>query len=335
MKFLSAHYLWLVFLLIPLGFFVLYCARKKEQSLRAFVASNHWPQLVKGLSTSRYWLKSSLFLVACFFMIVALARPSWGQREQVYIDRGLDIMVAFDVSRSMLATDVQPNRLEHAKSRVRELMSQLPGQRIGLMPFAGDAFILSPMTSDYGFMRERLDRLSPSIILTPGTNFAQALNTARFAFNQGSVGKKILIFITDGEDHSTEFKDALAKAESDGIIIYALGLGSTTGSLLPEKGPNSKEEILSKLNPEILKEMASSTGGSAYIAREGSILDINPLALEIKTLATNSKQKNETTLSIREERFQFPLSIAFLILLIETMLSPSSSKLPLFSRRTA
>ncbi len=340
--FLSPKILWLLLVLIPLALIIVYTAKRKQLVLKKFMAERHWPQLVKGLSTTRFWVKSTLFVTACFFLILALARPTWGEREQVYIDRGLDILVAFDVSTSMLAEDVQPNRLEHAKSRIRELISQIPGHRIGLMPFSGDAFIISPMTSDYNFMRERLDVISTKSIRTPGTNFANALDVARFAFQQGSVGKKVLILITDGEDHSQEFLDSLEKAKEEGIIIYALGIGSTEGAELPFQSLNSaggnreREQVISKLNPESLRKLAQDTGGSAYISTIGTTLNINPLAAQLNSLATNSKQQNETKLLIREDRFQFPLIIAFLVLILEMLLSNSPKTIPaLLSRRAS
>lgn len=339
MTFLSASYLWLILLLFPLAGFVYLAAKLKLKQLRLFLEEKHWAALVKGRSTERYWLKAWLFLGAIFFLILALARPSWGQREQIIIDRGLDVIIAIDTSRSMLAEDVKPNRFEHAKSRIRQLLASIPGHRVGLLPFAGDAYIFCPMTSDYEYVRQQLEFLNTRTIRTPGTNFERALSVANNAFTQGSVGKKILIFITDGEDHSEGFTAALDQAEKSGIIIYALGLGSTDGSKLPVATSNpqstSTEEVISKLNPELLKRMATQTNGSAYIASEGSMLDVTPLALELQSMATNSTEQNQSKRLIREERFQFPLAIAFLILVIESMLSSSPRSFTNFFRRSA
>ncbi|MDX1972169.1 MAG: VWA domain-containing protein [Candidatus Sumerlaeia bacterium] len=329
MTFLYPSALWLL-LLLPLVYVVYrWSAARHHQLLNTFLEQRHWKNLVHGVSWRRYWLKFSLLLMGVGFAILALARPSWGQREQILVERGLDIVIALDVSRSMQAEDVSPNRFENAKSRIRELMAAIPGHRIGLMPFAGDAYLVAPITSDYNFVRKQLESLNTrSSIRTPGSNFVRVVDVARFAFTQGAVGKKVLIFVSDGEDHSQELDRVVQNAQQEGILIFSLGIGTEEGIQLPfpsiDPQTGTSTAITSKLNTSALQKMADATGGSAYVAPAGAQLDVRPLALELEQLSLDANERNEATRLIREDRFQIPLLIAFLLLVIETIISSSA-----------
>lgn len=328
MRFLNPSLLFILLLLIPMGALIWYSIRLRGKKIAQFVHPKHWPELVPGYSKQRLMIKGALLLTALFFIVLTVARPSWGQREQLVVDRGLDVMIALDVSNSMMAEDVSPNRLEHAKSRLRELLNAIPGNRVGLMPFAGDAFVISPMTSDYSFVQERLNTLQPGAINTPGTNFSRALDVAEFAFEQGSVGTKVLIFVTDGENHGSDLDAAIARAKEDEIRIYSIGIGDSNGAPMEIRGnkiidPRTGEEAISKLDSATLKKMADETGGEAYIASAGSRVDISPLISDVQYLESIVGSESSAKRLIPEERFQFPLFIALLLIMIESLISSS------------
>jgi len=328
MRFLDPFYLLFLLILIPSSILLVFNILRGNKSLYKFVHPSRWKDLLIGYSVNRLIIKLAISTVVAFFLILTMARPSWGNREQMVVDRGLDILIAMDVSRSMLAEDVSPNRLEHAKSQVRQFLAAVPGNRVGLMPFAGDAYVQIPITSDYEFLLQKLNALRTDTIQTPGTNMTKALEAAQLAFDQGAIGTKILLFITDGENHTEGLDEAIAQAAQTEITIYSIGLGSTAGSEIRINGntlrdPETGDAVVSKLGIDTLKKMSEETGGEAYISKSGSRIDISPLIKDIQYLESIIGAEKSATRYIPEERFQFPLAIALIFLLLETLIAPA------------
>ena len=301
--------------------------RRQAAALKTFAAGHLLNQLTASFSPRRRRLKRSLVLLGVGLLFVALARPQWGFRWEETTRRGIDILFAVDTSKSMLAQDVKPDRLTRAKLAVTDLVSQLEGDRIGLVAFAGTAFLQSPLTLDYDAFRQSLDALDTSIIPRGGTNVASAIREAQDAFATGSNNQKILVLITDGEDLEAQGVEAARAAAKDGLKIYTVGVGSTTGELIPvpvEGGGTefAKDEsgqlVKSKLDEAALKEIAQATGGTYQpLGQRGEGLE----AIYQQSLAPLPKQElMSRRQKVHIERFQWPLAAALACLLVDLLI---------------
>ncbi|MBI5154661.1 VWA domain-containing protein, partial [Candidatus Poribacteria bacterium] len=294
--------------------------RARDRKLAQFVAAETWSVLNPHVSRNARRWRTALIFGALAFSVLAAARPLWGTRERLIRERGIDIIAAIDVSASMLAADIKPNRLEQAKNRLRQVLSSFPGQRIGIEPFAGDAFLQCPLTVDYGIAMDVLMGLRPNVIGTPGTSVARAIEAAREAFRESGVGTRVLILITDGEDLEGGTLEQAALAADESIIIYTLGIGSPEGAPIELEDGTFKEDengskIITRLDTETLAGVAQATGGKSYVARPGEVIDVAPMIAELSKLTKSDFAENERV--VREERYQVPLAIALALLLLE------------------
>jgi len=244
--------------------------RQQHAALTTFVSPHLLEQLTRSVSPGRRKLKHALVMagVACLF--VALARPQAGYRWEETHRKGLDILFAVDTSKSMLTQDVKPDRLTRAKLAVSDLVDKLNGDEVGLIAFAGDAFVQIPMTLDYDAFRESLNALDTSVIPRGGTDIARAISEAQAAFRAQSNHDKILVLVTDGEDLEGSAVTAAEAAAKDGVKIFTVGVGTTTGELVPVPVENGATEFLkdasgqfvkSRLDEPMLKKIAAVTGG--------------------------------------------------------------------------
>lgn len=199
--------------------------------------------------------------------LLALARPQWGTLEEMVFDQSREVLIALDLSASMLADDVKPTRLARAKLLIGNLLDELKGERVGLAVFAGTSFLQVPLSSDYEVLRDILPGLDPSYLPQAGTDFAGMLRVANEAFGQGAAADRFLIVLSDGEAHDMEWKKALSELKSKQVKIITLGIGTPGGALLPDpQGGVLKDErgaaVLSRLEPSTLQDLAQETGGS-------------------------------------------------------------------------
>jgi Ca-activated chloride channel family protein len=262
---------------------------------------------------------------ALAFSLLALAGPLWGFHWEEVHREGVDIIVALDTSRSMLAEDVKPNRLERAKLAVEDLVKQLRGDRIGLIAFAGSAFVQCPLTLDYEAFTESLRAISVGIIPKGGTALAEAITTSLEAFEGHQSKHEALILITDGEDHEGSVDDAAKQAADRGIKIYTIGIGTPDGDLIPVTVQGEQtflkdrkgQVIKSRLDDETLKKIGTTTGG-AYVHATGPSLGLDEVYAEY--IGKMEKRELKSTMERRfEERFQVPLVAAFALLLVEPL----------------
>jgi len=325
MKFGAPENLLWLWAIIPLFAFLLWAVRHRrnmlarfsQQQLFALIAKNHDPKL--------YRLKSAFLLAVFVLSIFALARPQWGYEIREIKRRGSDILLMVDVSRSMLTKDVKPSRLERTKLAIKDLIKKLKGDRIGLVAFAGDAFLTCPLTVDYSGFLLNLEDLGPDIVPRGGTNIAAALREALTEYDTTSAKYKAVIIITDGENLEEDPMVVVEKAKEKGIKIYSIGVGTKEGELIQianEKGENEflKDSqgnfVKSRLNEALLQKIALETGG-LYVRASGTqfgldlIYDQQIGKLEKRDFQTKSEQRYF-------ERFQFPLALALLLLVIET-----------------
>ncbi len=328
MRFAAPGYLWLL-LGLPLlaGLFVL-AFRRRRRALEIFGDLRLVRRLTATSCTERRVVKAGLIVAAAGFLILALARPQWGARLETVTRKGVDVIVAVDTSLSMLAEDVKPNRLAQARAAVSALIDLLQGDRIGLVAFSGRAYVACPVTLDYAAASLFLDVLEPDLIPVPGTAIAEAIRTADRAFPAGERRNRVLILITDGEDHEGDIESAARAAAEDGITIYTLGIGTLEGEPIPMrnargdvvgyKEDRSRRKVTSRLGESALEAIAVATGGRYYRS--------TPEGGELKRIYEATSGMDQTTLSSRlhtayEERYALPLGIAILLLSIEAAIS--------------
>lgn len=334
---------------IPLaltGLLLAFLARCKQAAIARLGA----PGLIDRLSasvnrTGRRW-KMALWFVALGLVIVALARPRWGSQVEYVERRGVEIMVALDVSDSMLAEDLKPNRLARAKLEISELMDRLGGNEMGLVLFSGAAFVQFPLTSDFATARTFLESAYPGIISRPGTAIAEAIEIALTGFNEERATQKVIILITDGEDHEGNVFDAAQAAADKGVVIYAIGFGSPNGEPIPRydaqgnlvdyKKDRNGEVVLTRLDETTLQEIALMTGGRYFRAlADGREIGFMANAIgELQTTAMESRFETR-----RVERFQWFLALAVAALVAAEIIPERSirraagSRLPLSQER--
>jgi len=306
--------------------------RIRAEALKHFAAPHLLEMLTANVSVGLRSVKRWLFALVIVLCLVALARPQAGFRWQEVKRKGIDILFAIDTSKSMLAQDVNPDRLTRAKLAVTDLVEKLQGDRVGLIAFAGSSFLQSPLTLDYDAFRQSLDALDTGIIPKGGTDIATAIREAESAFSLGGQNHKILVILTDGEDLEANGIAAAKQAAKNGMRIFTVGVGSSGGELIPIPGESGGIDFLkdaqgkpvkSKLDDSTLRKIAEAAGGSYEpLGRQGEGLD----TLYERTLSQIPKQELSSRMNkIYTERFQWPLALAVLLLVIESMLGDRRS----------
>jgi Ca-activated chloride channel family protein len=323
MTFANPTILWAL-LLVPLALVFLGWA---ERSRKAAIRQLGDPSLIQRLSLSVNWAgrkwQTRLWLVALTLALIALARPQWGSEVQVVEQEGIQVMVALDVSNSMLAQDIKPDRLTRAKMEISDLMDKLDGDEIGLVLFSGASFIQFPLTNDYDTARSFLESASPSSISRPGTEMGEAIRTAMSGFDSAHNSQRVIVIVTDGENHQL---DAVAEAQAaaqEGVLIYTIGFGSPEGEPIPEYAPDGSvvgyktdeagQTVLSRLDEATLQEIAQIGHGRYFqAAADGS--ELNAMVAELNDLQSAQLESRFETTKI--ERFQIFLAGAVLSLIL-------------------
>jgi len=327
MQFEHTHLVWFALLAIPaLIAFYWWAGRVKRRLIGQFIAARLLSSLTIGLSTKRQRLRAGLFIAAVVLTILSLARPQVGFSWEEAKSRGLDIVVAIDTSRSMLATDVAPNRLRRAQLAALDLKRLARADRLGLVAFAGSAFLQCPLTLDDEAFRQSVDALDVNIIPQGGTALSEAIAAARGAFKKDNDNHKVLVLFTDGEDHDGSALDAAKSAGKDGLRIFTVGVGTANGELLRPVDASGRTDFIkdsdgnvvkSRLNETLLKEMAQATGGF-YLMLSGAntmnVLYERGLAPLPKSDLASQRIKRP------HERYQWLLGLAIVLLLIEMLL---------------
>lgn len=325
MEWRTGSFLWLLALVPAALLFFFWALRQRRQALQRFAEARLLPALAPDLDERRHRWRAAMLLVALTLLVVALAGPKWGFHWEEVHREGIDIIVALDTSRSMLAEDVKPNRLERAKLAVQDLVKQLRGDRIGLVAFAGSAFVQCPLTLDYQAFAESLRAVDAGIIPKGGTALGEAITAGIGAF-EGHQGKhQAFILITDGEDHEGQIDAAAKQAADQGIKIYTVGIGTPDGDLIPitvdgQQGflkDRRGQVVKSRLDDEALKTIATTTSG-AYVHADGPSLGLDVVYNDY--LSRMEKRELTSTMERRfEERFQIPLFLAVMLLAAEPL----------------
>lgn len=311
---------WLVTIPAFVVAYVVYTKRKQRQ-LQEFGDPELLSQLMPDASKSRPLWKFSLLLLALTLLIIAAARPQYGQNEKTVKRQGIEVMVALDISNSMLAEDVAPNRLDRAKQMLSKMMDNMVDDKVGLVVFAGDAFTQLPITCDYVSAKMFLGTITPSLIPTQGTAIGAALQTAITSFGaQESDAGRAIVLITDGENHEDDAIAVAKKAQELGIRVFVIGIGKPEGSPIPKPGTNdyfkdrSGQVVVSRLNEEMCQQIAAA-GNGIYVRCDNTNTAMRALQQELERIATTDL---ETTIyADYNEQYQSFVLIALLLLIIE------------------
>jgi Ca-activated chloride channel family protein len=334
MHFAQAQLLWLLLVLPPALLAFFWWSRLRRQELmQVFIQARLLPGLVSGVSQVRRKVRQACLVLAVAFAIIALARPQWGFDWQEVKQRGVDVVVAIDTSKSMLAKDVAPNRLARAKLAALDLMKVAKSDRLGVVAFAGSAFLQCPLTIDDAAFRQSVETLDVNTLPEGGTALADAIETALTAFKEGD-NHKVLVLMTDGEDHDSGAVEAAKKAAAVGLRIYTIGIGTGEGELLRVTDPQGHEDYIrdpegnvvkSHLNEGLLQEIAT-IGGGFYLRLSGA-RTIDTLYEAPNGLASLPKAEHQEKLVKQyHERFHWPLGIAIVFLIVEMLLPERSRK---------
>lgn len=318
------HLLWLVPIMIVFSVFVF---RWKKRAMKRFGNLQLMERLTASTSRRRQILKIALLITSFVFLILSIARPQIGTKLEKVKREGVDIFVALDVSLSMKAEDIKPNRLERAKHEIDSFIDRLQGDRVGLIAFAGEAFAQCPLTLDYGAAKIFLDTMNTDLIPTPGTAIGQAILTAVKSFEQKERKYKVLLLITDGEDHAGEPLKAAEVAKREGVVIYTVGIGSVQGVPIPLydrqgnrtgfKKDRQGEVVTSKLDEVTLEKIALQTGGKYYRATGGET-ELDKIYDEISKM--EKKELATMKFSQFEDRFQYVIIFAIILLVAEPLI---------------
>ena len=324
-------YLYLL-LLIPvflLGYALLQLARKRR------VKALGDPELVQALMPSRSaakgWVRICLFCLAFLFFVLALARPRTGAKLSEHKTRGAEIIVALDVSNSMLAQDYSPNRLERAKLSISRLTERLQDDRIGLVIFAGTSFVQLPVTTDYVSAKMFLGSIDTQSIPVQGTAIGDAIRLCIKSFSAQSEKSRVIVVISDGENHEDDPVAAAAQAAELGIKVYTIGVGSPEGQPIPVEGGLLRDKegniVVTKLDEETLRKVAQA-GGGAYIHAGGEEFGLNPIIQDIRAL--EDEELGSVVFEEYDEQYMYFLGIALLLLVIEMLIGERKPRRKLF-----
>ena len=321
-RFEHKEYLWLLWALVPVLLLFLLFQNWRRKNLDRFAKSSLLAQLTPDISFNKHLLKFILLSLAFEFVVIGFANPQVGTKQEKVKRQGIDVFIALDVSNSMLSEDIKPSRLMRAKNFVSNFIDELHNDRLGMIVFAGRAYMQMPLTVDYSAGRMYLKTINTSMLPTQGTDIAEAINMARENFVQGDNKHKALIIITDGEDNEGGVDDAIASAVKEGIKVFTIGVGTDNGGPIPVGSDFKRDEsgniVLSKMNQTMLRDIAAKGNGKYFQLGSGKD-EINSIFKELGRI--NTKDFEETVFTDFDDQFQICLAIAAALLLIEWFLS--------------
>lgn len=328
------QYLWLL-LLVPLFFVVQALMLKlRRRRIRRFGDEALVNALMPSYARAKVWLRMSLFAIAFCFIVLAASRPQRGVRLKEQQMKGAEVVIALDVSNSMLAEDYSPNRLERAKLAISRVAEKLHDDRIGLIVFAGESYVQIPLTSDYISAKMFLNSITTGSVPVQGTAIGSAIDLGLRSFSDQSDKSRAIIVITDGENHEDDPVASAEAAAENGVRVFTIGIGSKEGTFIPlsdgeyitdEEGNN----VLTRLDDETLKNIAAS-GNGMYVQSTTREFGLNPIIEEIQ------KMEDEVTTAVvyeeYEELYMYFLGVALLLFVVELLIGDRRSKIHLFKR---
>lgn len=330
-KFENEIYLYLL-LLIPV-FIVLFILIQmwRKRAVKRFGDAQLFGRLIPDYSARRHQAKFLLYILAFAAIVIALANPQVGSKMQQVQRQGIDVVVAIDVSKSMLAEDLQPNRLERAKMIISRVIERMKDDRIAIIVFAGNAYLQMPLTIDYGAARQFLTIINTDMVPAQGTAIGEAIDLAITAFEDESKQNRALLVISDGENHEEGAIELAKQAKEEGIVVHTLGVGSTDGAVIPvfqngrkagQKQDKNGNLVVSKLNEQTLVEVAQAAGGQ-YFHIKGSANEVKDVLGVLDQV--EKRDFEDYVITDYEDQFQYFIAFALLLLLIELLISERST----------
>ena len=333
MRFAEPMFLWGLFTLPLFALLFVYAYHRRKKLAARFVSLSMLPKLSTSVSPWRRLAKVTILLFAIAFLFVALARPQWGRKMEHIERRGLDLVLLQDISLSMLAEDIKPNRLTRSRHEISAFLESLSGDRVGLVAFSGEAQVMVPLTLDYGTVQMMLRELTPGWLM-PGTNLEKAIRKGMDLYkNSGSAGQySVMILMSDGEELEAAAVNAAKEAAEMGIRIYTIGIGSREGVPIPVHSKNGEVAykkdmqgniVTTRLEDGTLQEIASVTGGLYFYASPGEF-QLQKVLSEIANL--EKKEQASDRMENYQDRYQIFLGLAALLFLIEALVSERGRK---------
>ena len=333
MRFAEPMFLWGLLTLPLFALLFVYAFHRRKKLATRFVSLSMLPKLSTSVSPWRRLAKVTILLFAIAFLFVALARPQWGRKMEHIERRGLDLVLLQDISLSMLAEDIKPNRLTRSRHEISAFLESLSGDRVGLVAFSGEAQVMVPLTLDYGTVQMMLKELTPGWLM-PGTNLEKAIRKGMDLYkNSGSGGQySVMILMSDGEELEAAAVNAAKEAAEMGIRIYTIGIGSREGVPIPVPSKNGEVAykkdlqgniVTTRLEDGTLQEIASVTGGLYFYASPGEF-QLQKVLTEIASL--EKKEQASDRMENYQDRYQIFLGLAALLFLIEALVSERGRK---------
>ncbi len=320
-QFANPHILWLLLAVPAMVAVLIVVGLLRKRNIARFGNPELLEQLMGDVSMWRVKFKTLLFVLAFVAVVFAAARPQFGSKLREQKSRGVEMMLVVDISNSMLAEDLAPNRLDRTRYAIDKLFSTLKQNRVGLIVFAGEAKVQLPITTDYRMARNFVKRITPSLVSVQGTQIGQALSLAELSFSQSSDAGRVVVLITDGETHDNGALETAQRLQQKGIRVYAVGIGTPEGAPVKVDGEFLKDEkdemVVSRLNEELLQQIATTTGGG-YIRATNASFGLEQIAEQIEKI----EQGELTSLQFEEynEQFQWILALAVVLLVVEMLL---------------
>lgn len=325
-RFEHIDYLYFLLLIVLFLLLFLWRLRWRKMSIRKFGDLKLVKRLINFSSVPKLWLKFIILSLAAIFLVLALANLQFGSKMEKVKREGVDLVIALDLSRSMLAEDLKPNRLENAKQFVYEFMAKMENDRVGLVVFAGKAYIQMPLTIDYAAAKLFLSNMNTEMIPTQGTAIGEAIEMSKQLFNEGEKKFKVLLIISDGENHEDDAVEIAKKATHDGITVFTVGVGTATGAPIPVyvNGVQSDYKkdadgsiVLSKLNEQALQQVASKGNGKYYrlVNQDYALKNLDKDLLKVE-----KKEISAGMFTEYDSKFQYFLAISLFFLLIDFLI---------------
>ena len=332
-RFENNEYLYLLIAIIPLLLWMIYSEKSRQKQRNNLIEKQLFDKIVPAYNPKNHWLRNILIILTFIFSIFALANPQWANKREKVKVKSSDIFIALDISRSMMGQDISPNRLEKAKKTIGKLIDKLKGDRIGLIFFAGDAFMKMPLSTDYAAAKLFVISADPALIDNQGTAIEEAINIAENGFDHKETHQRAMIIFSDGEDHDGDAINRVKEAHKNGLVVFTIGVGTTKGAFIPYKNSYGVEQymkdkngnyIKSILNEELLNELADMGGGKYY-----SILDENEIIDNIAAQLEKIEKREIEQRSFKhyDSFFQYFLFFAIISLILTFIISNSKLKM--------
>ena len=320
-RFANGELLYLLILVPVLVAVYLLAVGRRRRLVARFGNPALLSELMPDFSRGRIRLKAALFIAAYTLLVFAAARPQLGSKLREEHSRGVEMMLVVDVSNSMMAEDFEPNRLERTKYAIGKLFEGLQQQRVGLVVFAGEPKVQLPITSDYRMAQAFAKRISPLLVSEQGTAVGRALEQAMLSFSSQSEQSRVIVLITDGENHEDDAVEVARKAAAQGVRIYTIGIGTPEGAPIQIDGDFIKDEngemVVSKLNEEMLEQIASITGG-AYVRATKQSIGLDEIVKSIDEM----EKSDLATVRFEEfnEQYQYLVAAALVLLVLDVFI---------------